>query len=207
MVFVSTSGLPTILSEHAKQASRPRRPGRIFLVRPSQIVGHRVMLALTRLVAFNVFPPLELGGAANAWIEAVAGIKALIVMDQLRLGIIQMAEAVFGWELRTASVQKSPHLALEFKGLVTLPDNVVLVEDVTEKMPVIELVENRPIYLLRQGLEPVLLVASESYVECNHILDIAGMDGLVPDTCASCCKTVQKGSFAFVLRALEEVAL
>jgi hypothetical protein len=49
---------------------------------------------------------------------------------------------------------------LDFKGLVILSDNVVLVEDVTEKVPVIELVKNRTIYLFRQGLEPVLRLAS-----------------------------------------------
>jgi hypothetical protein len=63
------------------------------------------MLARRWIAALNVAPPLELGCAANAWIEAVAGIKALILMDQLRLGVNPMAEVVFGWELRTASVQ------------------------------------------------------------------------------------------------------
>lgn len=179
----------------------------MLLVPHFQIVGHGVILALRRLGALNVLPSLELGGAANAWIEAVAGIKALVLIDQFRRGVVPMAEAVFGWELRPVGVQQSPHLVLNFKGIVTLSDNVVLVEDVTEKVPVIELVKNRTIYLFRQGLEPVLIVASESYVECNHILNIAGMDGLVPDTCASGCKTVQKSSFAFVLRALEEVPL
>ena len=103
------------------------------------------MLALTRLGALNVLPPLELGGAANARIEAVAGIKALIVMDQLRLGVIQMAEVVFGWELRTASVQQSPHLVLDFKGLVPTGSPKAAFLELVSKTEVPGLIFNMPL--------------------------------------------------------------
>jgi hypothetical protein len=51
-----------------------------------------------------VVPPRALRGAANAWIEAVARIKVLVVVDQFRLCVVQMAEVVLGWELRATRV-------------------------------------------------------------------------------------------------------
>jgi hypothetical protein len=84
-----------------------------------------------------------------SWIEAVVGIKVRVMMDQIRLRIVQMAEVVLGWELRTTCVQQSPHLLLNLGELMTLSDNVVLVKDVAEKMTVIELMKNATIYFFR----------------------------------------------------------
>ncbi len=107
------------------------------------------MLAVMKLTVPIVMPPRALRGATNTWIEAVARIKVLVVVDQFRLCIVQMAEVVLSWELRATRVQQSPHLVFQFEGVVAFSHNVVLMEDMTEKVPVIQFVENRTRYFIR----------------------------------------------------------
>jgi hypothetical protein len=107
------------------------------------------MLAVVKLAVPIVVPPGALRGATNAWIEAVARIKVLVVIDQFRLCVVQMAEVVLSWELRTTRVQQSPHLVFEFESVVAFSHNVILMEDMTEKVPVIQFVANRTRYFIR----------------------------------------------------------
>ena len=72
------------------------------------------------------------GGPTDARIEAVAGIKALVVIDERRLCLVQVADIVFGRILRAARVQQCPHSMLEFERVVALADNVVLMKHMTE---------------------------------------------------------------------------
>jgi hypothetical protein len=58
-----------------------------------------------------LLPPHALRGATDPWVEAVAGIKLLVEIDQCRLRVVQMAEVVLSRELRATRVQQSPHLA------------------------------------------------------------------------------------------------
>ena len=107
------------------------------------------MLGVLKFAVPIVVPPRALRGATNAWIEAVARIKVLVVIDQFRLCVVQMAEVVLSWELRTTRVQQSPHLMFQFESVVAFSHNIVLMEDMAEKMPVIQFVENRIRYFIR----------------------------------------------------------
>jgi hypothetical protein len=62
-----------------------------------------VMIAV-KLAVPIVVPPLALRGAANAWIKGVPRIQVLVVIDQSRLCVVQMAEVVLSWELRATRV-------------------------------------------------------------------------------------------------------
>jgi hypothetical protein len=65
------------------------------------------------------------------------------VVDERRLCLVQVADIVFGWILRAARIQQCPDSVLEFERVVAFADNVVLMKHVTEKVPVIELVDDR----------------------------------------------------------------
>jgi hypothetical protein len=104
-----------------------------LLVRLSRHAGLGIMLAVMKLAVPIIVPPRALRGATNAGIEAVARIKVLVVIDQFRFCVVQMAEVVLGWELRATRVQQSPHLVFQLEGVVAFSHNVVLMEDMTEK--------------------------------------------------------------------------
>src|ERR1700690_1189350 len=117
-----------------------------------------------------------------------------------------MAEIVLSRELRATRCQQSPHLMFQFEGVVAFFHNVVLMEDVTEKVAVIQFVENRIRYFVRQVFEPVPVVASERNVERHHVLNLAAVEGAVANPGASGDEAEEEGPFAFVLRTFEEVA-
>ncbi len=95
----------------------------------------------------------QLRGPADAGIEAVAGIEAAVVVDERRLCLIEVAYIVLGGILRAARVQQFPHTMLDFRRVVSLADNIILVEYVTEEMPIIELMSDRTRDILWQGFE------------------------------------------------------
>ena len=72
---------------------------------PFRAAGRGVMLAVMKLAVPIVVPPRALGGATDAGIEAIARIKALVVIDQFRFCVVQMAEVVLSRELRAALVR------------------------------------------------------------------------------------------------------
>src|SRR4029077_755608 len=118
------------------------------LVRTFQAVDLVGTPTLVNLGPLITAPAHALGSAANAWIEAVARIKVFVVIDQRRLRIVQMAEVVLGWELRATHVQQSPQLMFQFNSVVAFSHNVILMEDMTEKMSVIQRVQNRARYFV-----------------------------------------------------------
>ncbi len=74
--------------------------------RPFGLLAHMRGLIDSRKVALPlVVRPRVLRSATDAWIEAVARIKALKVIDQCRIGIVQIAETVLSRKLRATSVQ------------------------------------------------------------------------------------------------------
>ena len=106
-------------------------------------------MLVMKLAVPIVVPPRALRGATNAWIETVARIKVFVVVDQFRLCVVQMAEVVLSWELRATRVQQLPHLVFQFVRVVAFSHNVILMEDMTEKVPVIQFVENHTRYFIR----------------------------------------------------------
>jgi hypothetical protein len=129
------------------------------------------------------------------------------VVDERRLCLVQVADIVFGWILRAARIQQCPHSVLEFKRVVAFADDVVLMKHVTEKVPVIEFVDDRPRKVVRQGFDPILVIAPQRHVERDDILHFTAVDRAVANRGTGGSKAVQEGIVAFVIRALEEVAL
>src|ERR1700732_5017444 len=80
-------------------------------------------------------------------------------------------------------------------------------DNVAEKVSMVEFVQNRDSDFIRKYFEPVSIVASESHIQGDYVFDFAAMNGTVTDPCASGDETEKEGLFAFVLRAFEEVAL
>src|SRR5271154_1814373 len=68
---------------------------------------------------------------------------------------------------------------LEIDRIVALADDVVLMEDVAKEMPVIELMNHRLGHVGRQVLEPVRIVAPESDVQGDNVLNLLPVDGAI----------------------------
>ena len=62
----------------------------------------------------------QLGGPADTGIEAVARVKAAIVIEQRRFRLVEVANIMFGRVLRTARVQQFPHTMLAI-AIISLP--------------------------------------------------------------------------------------
>jgi hypothetical protein len=146
----------------------------------------------------------QLGGPADTGIEAVARVKAAIVIDQRRLRLIEVANIMFGRVLRTAPVQQFPHATLEFHRVVAFADNIILMKYMTEKMSVIELMDDRTRDFIGQRFEPVRLVPSKCHIECYNILHFTVVDRAIAHCSAGCGEAVQEGLFAFRTRAFEK---
>ena len=65
------------------------------------------------------------------------------MLDERGLGFVEMPDVVLGRVFRAALVEQRPHATLEVDRVVAFADNIVLMEDVTEEMSVIELVHHR----------------------------------------------------------------
>ena len=81
------------------------------------------------------------------------------MVDERRLCIIQVADIVLSWILRTTRIQQLPHSVFEFERVVAFADDVVLMKHMTEKVPVIKLVDDRLLDVLWQVFNPIRVVA------------------------------------------------
>ena len=95
-----TSRWPTIHPECADSALDGGDLDSSPLARASQGVAHGDTPDVMNLAALITAPAHALGSAANAGIEAVARIKAHVVLDACRLCIVQLANVVLGWIFR-----------------------------------------------------------------------------------------------------------
>jgi hypothetical protein len=118
-----------------------------------------------------------------------------------------MPEIVFGGKLRAARLQQLPHPLFEFDCVVAFPDNVVLMEDVAEKMPIVKAMKDRARYFIRKNFEPIAVIASECYVERDYVFDLAVVEGPVTDRSASRNKAVTKSPLALVSRAFNKITM
>ena len=91
------------------------------------------------------------------------------MIDQRRLRLVEVANIMFGRVLRTAPVQQFPHPTLEFHRVVAFADNIILMKYMTEKMSIIELMDDRTLDFIGQRFEPVRLVPSKCRIECYNI--------------------------------------
>jgi hypothetical protein len=76
-------------------------------------------------------------------IEAVARIETSVVRHDRGLRLVEMTDVVLGRILRAALIEERSHAVFEVGGAVAFADDVVLMEDVTKEMSVIELVNHR----------------------------------------------------------------
>src|SRR6516165_9293036 len=96
---------------------------------------------------------------------------------------------------------------LNFDRVVAFADDVVLMKHVTEEMSVIELVDDRRRDVVRQGFEPVRIVAPERYVDRDDIFHLAAVHRAVAICGTGDGEAVQEGLFALLIRAFEERTL
>ncbi len=71
-----------------------------------------------------------------------------------------MPDIVFHRVFRAAGIEQFEHLVFECHAIVTLDDDVILMEYVTQKVAVIQLQDDRRLDMLRQPFEPVAIVAA-----------------------------------------------
>ncbi len=91
--------------------------------------------------------------------------------------------------------------------LLPFRHDIVLVEDVAEEVPAIELADQVLLNLGRQRLEPVLVVPAERDVERDAMSShLPVVHRAIADRGAGGGEAVQEGLVAFVGRALEVVA-
>jgi len=126
-----------------------------------------------------LLPPHALRGATDPWVEAVAGIKLLVEIDQCRLRVVQMAEVVLSRELRATRVQQSPYGRHDKKSARNTA----------------------------YGESDSRFHRVRSRTQRDHVLDLAAVDGTEAYPSTGSGETVQECLFAFVIRAFEEVSL
>jgi hypothetical protein len=127
------------------------------------------------------------------------------VIEERRLCVVEVADIVLGRIFGAARIHQFPNPMLELDRIVAFGDDVVLVKHVAEKMAVIEPVGDRLCDLVRQGFDPIPVVAPQRDVERDEILDLAAMDRALADCGSGGGKAVQKGLLALVIVTFEEI--
>ncbi len=77
----------------------------------------------------------------DAGVEEIARIEASVVVQQCRFRGVQMTNVMFRRIFSTPPVQDLPHCVLYFHCVMAFLHDVILMKDLTEEVPVIELVE------------------------------------------------------------------
>ena len=131
----------------------------------------------------------------------------MIEIREVRLGLVKMADVMFGGVFRTAFFQKRQHFGLERFDVHTFADDVILMQNVAHEMPVIEPVQDLVVNPGRQGLQPVAFIAFERNVEREDVFYLIGMDILITDRGTGGGKTVQPRDFPFAWGAGEIIGL
>lgn len=84
-------------------------------------------------------PMSTLRGLSHARIEGIARIQLLVERLQIGFRRIEMAYVVLCRVFSTTLVQKRLHRMLHRQAIAALAHDVILMEDVTEEMPVVQL--------------------------------------------------------------------
>src|SRR5215469_6361603 len=92
-----------------------------------------------------------------------------------------MPDVVLRRVFRAPLIQEAQHLLFDRGGIVSSGDNIVLMKQVAEEMPVIDFMDDSPVQLRRQQLYPGCRVSGKSDVESDDVLDAIGMDGAISD--------------------------
>lgn len=79
--------------------------------------------------------------------------------DERRLRLVQVAHVVFGRIFGSASIKQFPHAMLDLHRVVTFSDNVVLVKYMTEEIPIVELMDDWLLDVVRQFFDPIPVIA------------------------------------------------
>ena len=147
------------------------------------------------------------GRLAYSGIERVAWIESVEERLHCRLRGVQVAHVMLSRILRLALVEQSPHPMLEGQAILSLAHDVVLMEDVTEEVAVVELVSDRILHLGRKRLKPSPVVAPEGDVERDDVLYLMAMDCPVAHGCSGHREAMQECCASFLAVTLEEPTL
>jgi len=79
---------------------------------------------------------------AYAWVEAVAGVQRFEMRFLACSRFVKVAHIVLGGVFSAALSLESQHALFQGVGVLALGDNVVLMEDVAKKMPIVHPVQN-----------------------------------------------------------------
>ena len=106
----------------------------------------------------------QLAELADAGIENVARIKRPVLCGERGFGRIEMADVVFGWVFSPARVEQMAEVMLQGHRVMSLPDDIIVMENVAEEVPVIELMAHAALDLLGERLYPSHRIAREREV-------------------------------------------
>jgi hypothetical protein len=127
------------------------------------------------------------------------------MLHQRRLCVIQMPDIVLGRIFGTARIKQAPHLLLDRLAIMPFRHDVILVEDMTKEMAIIELVQQLGVDIGWKLLAPSLVVAAKSDIEGHDVLHLTPVDRTVANRGASGGEAVKKRLLALGLRANEEI--
>src|SRR5690606_20346740 len=101
-----------------RDAGEPRAAG--LHVFPPSLLSGWFLLARGRRFRARLLPMHAFRGLADAGVHAVCGVELPIKARELRLGVIEMTDIVFGRVFGTALVKQAPHLMFDSDAVVAL---------------------------------------------------------------------------------------
>src|SRR6266478_3528590 len=118
-----------------------------------------------------------------------------------------MTETVLSRESCATRFQRFPHPVLQFDNFVSFAHNVILMQNITKEVPIIELVKNLHCHFIWEGLEPVPVITSQRDIESDNFFDFLVVDGAKAYSSACRCKAMQECLFPFIDCTLEKASL
>ena len=91
-------------------------------------------------------------------VKAVAGVYFFVELFQGGFGGVEVADIVLGGVFGAFLVEQVAHAVFDFSAIVAFFNNVILMKNVAEKMPVIKFDGNLLVNIGGQVLDPIRLV-------------------------------------------------
>src|ERR1700681_3065170 len=151
-------------------------------------------------------PVRGLGSEAYTWVELVTGIQVAVETGECRFRSVKMTDVVFGRIFGAPCIEEFEQTGLQCQRVGAFAQDVVAMEDVTEKVAVVERLVDLSANLLRQNLMPVSVVLLKSDIERKDVFNLQPAQSSVAYGGARRHEAVKKCFGSFVISAAEEIA-
>ena len=140
-------------------------------------------------------------------VESIAGIERAIKVEQRRFCSVDMSNVVLCRVARASFVEQMPHCMLKGRTVFAFCHDIVLMEHVTQKVAVVDLVDKVALDILRERFEPVVVVASKCNIKRNDIFNLSWMDCPISHRSSGNNEAMQECLARLHFRTLEVVEL